>query len=114
MRSRNYVGSDDFAQTSGSSSACFNSSLDSANVSTDHNAYQTGTDLLRADQDNVRGFYHSIGSFDRCDKTSGFNHTESFHFEYPPVLFLKMNVDSRSERATAVFLRPFSSASRTS
>ena len=75
MRSRNDMGSDDFAQTGSSRTACLDSRLDSADVATDHNAYQTGTDLLRTDQTNICGFNHSIGCFDRGNQTSCFNHT---------------------------------------
>jgi hypothetical protein len=72
------VGSNDLTQAGGGSATGLNSGLNSTDIATDHDADQTGTDLLRANQSNVSSLYHCIGSFDSGNETAGFNHTKSF------------------------------------
>ena len=74
------MSSNNFAKTASSSTACFNSRLNSADVATNHDAYQTGTDLLGADEGNVSSLNHCISCFDSSYETSGLNHTKcEFH-----------------------------------
>ena len=51
--SGNYVRSDNLAERACSCSACVNSSLNCADVATNHDGNQTGTDLFLADEGNV-------------------------------------------------------------
>ena len=54
------------------------SGLDSAHVAADHHGHQAGADLLIADQSNIGGLGHSIGSLNRANQTFGLDHTERF------------------------------------
>ena len=82
MRSRDNVSSDNFAESSSGRTTGFNSGFHSSDVTADHDAYESATDLFRTDKNNVSSLYHSIGSFDSCNKTSGFNHSKSFHLNF--------------------------------
>ena len=53
VRSGNNVCCDNFTERVSSCGACLNSSLNSTNVTTNHNAYKSGTDLLRTNKYNV-------------------------------------------------------------
>ena len=86
MRTRNYVNGYDFAELLSSSAACFNSRFNRADISANHNAYESGSDLFASDKNDVSRLYHCVGSFDSCDKTSCFYHSECFlHNSFSPL-----------------------------
>jgi hypothetical protein len=69
------VSRNNFTQTGSGSATGFDSGLDSADIAADHDAHQTGTDLLGTDEHDIRRFDHSIRRFDSGNQTASFNHT---------------------------------------
>lgn len=67
--------SDDFAEFSSGCATCLNSSVNSTNITSNHYAYETGTDFFCSNENYICSFEHCISCFDSSNKTSCFYHT---------------------------------------
>ena len=75
VRTGNHVSRNNFAPTSSGSATGLDGGLNSADIAADHDAHQSGTDLLGTIQNNVRRLDHSTGSLDSGYQTTGFYQT---------------------------------------
>src|SRR5690606_24198527 len=87
MRAGNDVHGNELAHAPRGGGARISRRLDRTDVTANHHGDVPGADLLGADDDDVGGFHHCVGSFDRTDQSSGLDQTQGIlrHRAIPPV-----------------------------
>jgi hypothetical protein len=75
----NYMGSDQFTDTSRGCRSCFGRGLDGSNIASNQHCDVTVEKILTPDQNDVRSLYHGVSSLDSANQTARFDHSEGFH-----------------------------------
>jgi hypothetical protein len=75
---------DYFADALAGSRTSIDSGTDSGHIAAHNCSHQAGIDLFPADESNVRGFHHRVGSFNHRHQAATFDHSECFRHQDLP------------------------------
>ena len=75
---RNDVNADEFAHAAGRQRTRFGGGFHGADISADEDGDVAVQEIFFADENDIGGFHHGVGGFDRSDETACFDHPKCF------------------------------------